>query len=98
MANRSSTGLSLAEYPASEVTDYVICELNEAALQRLNSSQETLRDYMLLRGYSTFLIREDGGLPIMVPEKTRILPRLNCSLVMFTSPSNVGAAWPEVGT
>lgn len=28
MANNPRTGLSLAEYPASEVADYVICELS----------------------------------------------------------------------
>jgi FkbM family methyltransferase len=39
---------------------YIICEINNPALEQCNTSQKGLRDYMAMYGYKTYLVQIDG--------------------------------------
>lgn len=76
--------------------EYIACELNPIALAQLDSDQDGLRSYMRYWVYETFLLREDGGFPVWVPDGTPILPKnRNCN-VLFARVEKVQEAWPEV--
>src|SRR5262249_41103780 len=53
---------------------YIVCEINPIALAQLNCDQDGLRSLMRLCGYEIFLLHENGALPTLVPEATRIKP------------------------
>lgn len=74
---------------------FITAEINEPALERLGHSQRSLRDFMSDKGYSTFVLRSDGGLPIHVPYSTMIRTQDNTN-VLFSDSMKVGMMWPEV--
>lgn len=74
---------------------FIVCELNPTALAQLDSDQDELRSYMDIWSYESFLLREDGGFPVWVPEGTRIKPkRQNCN-ILFARIPDIQIAWPE---
>lgn len=75
---------------------FITCELNEAMLARLGSSERSLRHFMGYHGYSTFLLRPDGSIPVHVPPATTLKPTSTCSNILFSTLLDVGLAWPEV--
>lgn len=75
---------------------YVLCELNEPALQRSGWSVDLLREFMHTHNYQMFAIWGDGNLPMWIPPKTKfICKRLN-TMALFASRYRIGEAWPEV--
>jgi FkbM family methyltransferase len=74
---------------------YIIAELNEPALKRLDCSQESLRELMLDYGYETFLLGGDA-LPSHVPRSTTIVPQRVATMLLYATVEDVGALWPEV--
>ena len=72
---------------------YVIAELHEFGLERMGSSQASLRGFMAELGYETFLLYQDGSLPKLVPRDTRIESRHFLNLLFSTLP-DVAALWP----
>jgi FkbM family methyltransferase len=74
---------------------FVVCELNTTALTQLDCCQDSLRSYMFHWNYQIFLLREDGGLPALVPERTVIRPKKQNCNVLFARLSDVQTAWPE---
>lgn len=85
-----------AEATLDRGVDYLVVELNERALQALKGSQASMRDLMYRHGYQMFLLRPDGGMPILVPMNTVISPQNNNTNVLFSSVLDVGTAWPEI--
>lgn len=83
-------GISLLYAP------YVLCELNEPALQRSGCNVEMLRAQMLEREYQMFALWGDGNLPTWVPPKTEFrCKRLN-TMVLFSTFEKIADAWPEI--
>jgi len=79
------------------VVPYIVSELNDAALQRFNTSADSFRLTMSTRGYETFLLRENGVLPALVPRKTKLVQGQNQNInVLFSTLDRVAEAWPEV--
>lgn len=76
---------------------FIVCEINEKAMERLGSSQEKLRRYMREQGYSPFLLHENGSLPTYVPLRTEIKTTRENVNILFSTFDMVGACWPEVG-
>jgi FkbM family methyltransferase len=74
---------------------YVTCEMNDDALQAMSSSKEQLRAYMRERGYQMFILHDDGTLPTLVPDETRLVSMWKNVNVLFSTVAAVGAAWPE---
>jgi FkbM family methyltransferase len=74
---------------------YIICELNEVALNRLGSSQDRLRGYMREQGYYPFLLHDNGSLPTCVPRDTVIKSQRANVNVLFSTFEKVSEAWPE---
>ena len=73
--------------------DFVSCEMNLPALERFGASQVDLRDYMAGKGYSMFLLHENGYRPTPVDRAQEILPdRANLN-VLFSTVDKVHEAW-----
>ena len=72
---------------------FVVCEMNLPALERFGTSQMDLRDYMAGKGYSTFMLQENGDRPTLVDREQIIVPgRANLN-VLFSTVERVHAAW-----
>ncbi len=73
--------------------DFISCELNLGALERFGTTQIDLRDYMAGKGYSTFMLHENGDRPTLVDRAQAILPdRANLN-VLFSTVEHVHEAW-----
>ncbi len=73
--------------------DFVTCEINEPALARFGSSQMHVRKFMHVKGYSTFILSEDGALPEQVPPEALLsIPTLNTN-ILFSTPELVKETW-----
>ncbi len=76
---------------------YVIAEMNESNLNKLNCTQGDLRAFMRGLGYETFLLHPHFVVPVLLPPKTRLMTdRANIN-VMFCSMDQFSELWPEVG-
>lgn len=75
---------------------YIACELNGPALERMGSSQESLRGYMEYLGYHTFLLSNIGVIPTLIPPKTKITTAQRNLNVLFSTIDRVSEAWREV--
>lgn len=73
--------------------DFVVCEMNLSALDRFGTSQMDLRDYMAGKGYSTFMLQENGDRPQLVDREQTIVPGRENMNVLFSSVERVHAAW-----
>lgn len=85
-----------AERALMDRVPFITCEMNEGALGRMGSSQDSLRKLMRLWGYQTFILPSDGSLPALVPANTRIATKSYNMNVLFSTIENVGLAWPEI--
>lgn len=76
---------------------YIIVELNHEQMQQLGHTQQDLRDFMFEEYlYSTWLLHSNGGIPTLVPPKTKIMPTKTNLNIMFADGSAVSALYPEV--
>ncbi len=73
--------------------DFVSCEMNLPALERFGTAQADLRDYMAGKGYSMFLLHENGDRPIPVDRAQEILPDKANLNVLFSTVDKVHEAW-----
>jgi FkbM family methyltransferase len=72
---------------------FYICEMNEPALTFLGSNQEGLRNTHALE---TFLLQQNGNLPMHVPKGTRIVTDRQNANILLSSVEAVAEVWPEV--
>jgi len=71
---------------------FIIAEMNQFGLQQMMCSPDSLRAYMRVHGYDTFMLYPDGGYPELVPpRKTIVLEHI--WNVLFSSPSDVASIW-----
>ena len=77
--------------------DFISCEINERALANFGSSQMDLRDYMAGKGYSAFMLHDDGRLPTQLKREDRIVGSENTNM-LFSTEEKVHAAWGQVLT
>lgn len=75
---------------------FILCELNEIALNRFGKSAHDLRDLMLKHGYHTFLPQPNGDMPVLVPPLTRLVGGPQNRNVLFCSIEDVSRVYPEV--
>jgi len=71
---------------------FVICEMNEAALKYMGSSQVDLRGCYP----NTFLLQKDGNLPTLVPDETRIVSDRQNVNILLSNIVDVQDVWNEV--
>ncbi len=73
--------------------DFISCELNLGALERFGTTQADLRDHLAGKGYSTFLLHENGDRPTLVDRAQEVLPdRANLNVLLSTV-EHVREAW-----
>lgn len=75
---------------------YVVCELNSPALRRFGHSVEQLRQLMNGRDYSTYLLQQNGMLPIRIPIDTALNSKIENLNVVFSDDYWISRAWPEI--
>jgi FkbM family methyltransferase len=85
-----------ADRMLSRGIDFISCELNPAAMISFGTSQMDLRDYMAGKGYSTFLMLEDGSRPQMMSRSQPVTIAGNYGNILFSTVEKVHAAWAEV--
>ena len=85
-----------ATYVRPHSTPFVVCEMNEEALLNAGTSSPEMRRLMQVRGYDAFVIHQSGALPTLVPSTCTIVPERQNSLILFSTPTDVGRAWLEV--
>lgn len=76
--------------------DFISCELNLEALERFGTTQTDLRGFMLDRGYDTFLLHEDGSLPLLVAHDQEIIGLPQNGNILFSKEALVREAWEQV--
>jgi FkbM family methyltransferase len=75
-------------------TPYVVAELHEFGLAQMGSSQAAFRGYMAQFGYECFMLRNDGSLPHLIPQQTRIRQNYIGNM-LFSSRDAVGDCWAD---
>lgn len=76
---------------------YIVSELNDEALQRFDSSAAKFRTCMDVRGYSTFLLHQNGAFPTLIPRTTSLQQGSMANVnVLFSTIELVSEAWPEI--
>lgn len=73
---------------------YFVCELCDEALQRFGNSAVELRALAADFGYIMWVLRNDGGFPVYLPERVEIRTNRANLNVLFATPEMVVAAWP----
>jgi FkbM family methyltransferase len=73
---------------------FVVSELHEFGLAKMNCTQESFRGYMEGLGYSTFTLYYSGVMPKFVPPATKIRSRYIAN-VLYSTPEQIGKYWPE---
>lgn len=71
---------------------FVVAELNAFGLAQMGDSQASLRGFMRLFGYDTFMIHPDGAPPELVPPQKEVV----CDHiwnVLFSTPKDVASIW-----
>ncbi len=74
---------------------YMVCELNDEALQLFGHSAKKLRGYMRGVGYEMFLLYPDGRFPTLIPPDVEIKTNKQNLNVLFSTMENVVKAWPS---
>ena len=75
--------------------DFISCGMNIEALSRFGTTQIDLRDYMAGKGYSTFLMTDNGERPVMVSREQAVLPDKPNLNILFSTVDKVHEAWNE---
>ncbi|HEY1719833.1 MAG TPA: FkbM family methyltransferase [Magnetospirillaceae bacterium] len=79
---------------AKAAVPFVVSELHEFGLEKMNCSQESFRGYMEGLGYSTFTLYYSGVMPKFVPPATKIRSRYIAN-VLYSTPEQIAKYWPE---
>lgn len=74
---------------------FIIAELHEFGLEKMNSSQQALRQFMEGFGYSTFGLYFDGALPKLIPAGSHLVAP-HIINILFSTPEELGKLWPTV--
>jgi len=74
---------------------FIIAELHEFGLEKMNSSQQALRQFMEGFGYSTFGLYFDGALPKLIPAGSHLVAP-HIINILFSTPEELGKRWPTV--
>jgi len=72
---------------------FVVAELHEFGLQKLGSSQRSLRSLMEQLGYSTFALYYSGAMPKLIPAASEIRCPFFINL-LFSTPERIAQYWP----
>ena len=75
---------------------FVIAEMNTDALARMNSSQESLRDYMVSCGYDAFLLLSNAEVPIYLHPRQTVVSTVANVYLLFSTRAEVAELWPEI--
>jgi FkbM family methyltransferase len=71
---------------------FIVAEVNPFGLQQMMCSPDSLRAYMRVQGYDTFMLYPDGAYPELVPpRKTVVIDHV--WNVLFSSTSDVASIW-----
>jgi FkbM family methyltransferase len=73
---------------------FVVSELHEFGLAKMNCTQESFRGYMEGLGYWTFTLSYRGAMPKLVPPATKIRSRFLAN-VLYSTPEQIGKYWSE---
>lgn len=76
--------------------EFIVCEMNEKALQAAGASTRELRTYMEMQGYGMFVLHPDGQFPTLISPKTDVTFTRENSNVLFSTIDSVGKAWSQV--
>lgn len=60
--------------------EYIICEINEFALRNANASQKTLRSYLSMYGFQSYIMKEDE---VAKAGDTNVVAKVNDKNVVF---------------
>jgi len=75
---------------------YIVSEANAEALDRFGSSIAELRALLLDHGYETFLLTDNGMMPVLVPKGVFLHAKRQNLDVLFCSMPDMVKLWPEV--
>jgi FkbM family methyltransferase len=78
---------------AERKVPFVVSELHQFGLQKLNCSQQSFRHTMERFGYSTFILYYNGILPKLVPAGVELQPEFIIN-VLFSTPAALAEYWP----
>ncbi len=71
---------------------FIVTEMNAFGLEQMGCSPDSLRAYMRLFGYDTFMLYMDGAVPEMVPPRKSIACD-HIYNVLFSTPADVASIW-----
>lgn len=71
---------------------FIVAEINQFGLQQMMCSPDSLRAYMRVYGYDTFMLYPDGAYPELVPPRKTIVAE-HIWNVLFSSTSDVASIW-----
>jgi FkbM family methyltransferase len=71
---------------------FIVAEINQFGLNQMMCSPDSLRAYMLVHGYDTFVLYPDGAYPELVPPRKTIVCE-HIWNVLFSSVSDVASIW-----
>lgn len=74
---------------------FVVAELHTFGLQKLGSTQASLRATMEDLGYSTFLLYPTGAMPKFVPRQSQIQSKIIIN-ILFSTPDRIAEFWPII--
>ena len=74
---------------------FIVCEMNQFGLSKMCSNPIELRQYMMGKGYSSFVFSKDDNIPVMVPENTSIESEYVYNMI-FTTSEALSNAWPSI--
>jgi FkbM family methyltransferase len=78
---------------ANRSIPFIVAELNEFALAKLGSSQQSLRGFMEGLGYSTFGLYYSNSIPKFIPPGSQIRSQFVINL-LFSTPGKIAEYWP----
>ena len=88
---------ALVGYHEADYPPFVIAEMNEKAMAGLDFDQEDLRSNGPTSfGFSTFLLQQNGNLPMLVPPKTKIVTERQNVNILLSTIEDVADVWTEV--
>jgi FkbM family methyltransferase len=75
--------------------DFITCECNDRTLREFGSSQLELRDYMASKGYSAFMLHDDGSRPSFI-DRGHCLSGPENMHILFSTEMKVHGAWEDI--
>ena len=71
---------------------FIVAEVNDFGLRQMMCSPDSLRAYMRMHGYDTFMLYPDGARPELVPPRKTVVCE-HIWNVLFSTPSDVNEVW-----